>query len=47
VCANDDANDANQKGRRKTIWGVSVCRDVGNGDACHNGDGALNCWFCC
>ncbi len=36
VCADDDADDANQKGRRKTIWGVSVCGDVGDGDTSHN-----------
>ncbi len=36
VCSDDDANDTNQKGRRKTIWGFSVCGDVGDGDAGYN-----------
>jgi len=47
VCSDDDADDTNQKGRCKTIWGFSVCGNVGDGDAGDNGDGALNCWFCC
>ena len=47
ICSDDDADDTTQKERHETIWGFSVCGDVGNGNAGDNCDGALNCWFCC
>ena len=47
-CMSDgNADGSNQKRRRETVWGFGVCGNVGEGDTGYDGDGALNCRFCC